>query len=132
MRPQPGGEGREMKNDTITHCSWSVCSAAEGSLTGPYKDCSTQPSVLFLFLIDSLSLSAYCFFISQSLSLFFFYEEVKPSVSLPCNPGRCPTCVAASVTETKRNDLHRRPICCCLSCFSFLFLRKMTEVQMNK
>lgn len=80
--PQPGGEGREMKNDTIAHNSWSVCvcCTAVGSLTGPYKDYSKCLACCFfcftLLLIDSLSLSSYRILISLSLSPPFS-EEVR-------------------------------------------------------
>ncbi len=121
----------------------SVCAALlkEVSLGLIRTAANARPTGFFfvsLFLIDSLSLSTYCVLISPSLSLFLWGGT--PSVTLPCNRGHCPTCVSASITETKRNDERQRPISCCLNpnCinfpfFLFLFLKgKMTEVQMSR
>lgn len=51
---------KEIKNDIITHSSWSVCTrrSAEGSLPGPYKDYSKFFCLLFfltLFLVASVT-----------------------------------------------------------------------------
>lgn len=63
---------------------------------------NAQPTVFFFFSWLTLCHSALTIFMSQSLSLFLWGHTA--SVTLPCNRCHCPTCVAASVIEAKRND----------------------------
>lgn len=119
--PQLGGKGRERMNDTITRRSWSVCvcSAAEGSLLGPYKDCSECSAHCFVFFS----------WLTVSLSSYRLHVPVFISFSLrPYSIRHCHVIDATVLHVSLPVSLRQRGMMnvrCCLSLISinFLFFR---------